>query len=243
MPLPETSDPPGHPAAFPETRWTLLEALRAGGRLREQALENICRHYWFPLYTWLRRSGHPHEDAEDLVQTFLSRLTAGGALDGLEREGGRLRSWLLRLLKNQAISAWRKENTQRRGGPQQSLEDAGLRYERLADPAAPPDAAFDRQWALSILETALSALRRHHTAAGREEHFTALQPALLQTGAHVNYAAIAAGLGISEGQARVTAFRMRKHLRQLIEAEILRLSGSADGAQEELAVFRRALGG
>ncbi len=238
----EETLPDANRARFPDTRWTLLDAVRAGGETREHALNGVCARYWFPLYAWLRRSGHSHEDAEDLVQSFLARLTAGEAFDRLEKEGARLRTWLLHLLKNHVISAWRRDRTRRPHGDFEApLTGAGQRYAAIADVGGTPDETFDRQWALEILDRVLAALRASYAEAGREEWFVALQPALLQTGAHVGFAAIAARLAITENLARVTAFRMRKQLRQGIEDEILRLSGGADAAKEELAVFRAAL--
>ncbi|MEZ5304426.1 MAG: sigma-70 family RNA polymerase sigma factor [Verrucomicrobiales bacterium] len=240
---PDKPVPTGERAQFPETRWTLVEAVRAGGAAREQALNDVCRRYWFPLYAWLRRSGHSHADAEDLVQSFLARITSGEALNRLDREGSRLRSWLLHLLKNHAISAWRRERSLRRGGnhPHAGLGSADQRYAAIADAAGSPDETFDRQWALGILGRAIEALRSSYAEGGQEAWFAALQPALLQTGAHVGFAAIGESLGITENLARVTAFRMRKQLRQLIEDEILFLSGGAESAKQELEVFRAAL--
>ena len=182
----ENTTEPAGAGAFPDTRWTLLDRVRAGGTERERALEDLCRGYWFPLYTWLRRSGHAHADAEDVVQVVLSRLAGGDAFAGLEREGGRLRSWLLRILKNQVVSDWRRDQADRRRGVHVELDGAAARYQGLADAGATPDAAFDRQWALGVLDTALAQLRRHHAESGRDGWFTVLQPALLQTGIHVN---------------------------------------------------------
>lgn len=37
-------------------------------------LEQLCRTYWYPLYAYLRRCGHSHSDAQDLVQGYFLQL-------------------------------------------------------------------------------------------------------------------------------------------------------------------------
>ncbi len=64
---------PASRAEFPLTAWSLV--LNAGASpASSPALEDLCRAYWPPLYSFLRRQGHSPRDAEDLVQGFLARL-------------------------------------------------------------------------------------------------------------------------------------------------------------------------
>ena len=45
---------------FVTTRWTVV--LAAGGidtTHARQALEHLCRTYWYPLYAYVRRRGYP----------------------------------------------------------------------------------------------------------------------------------------------------------------------------------------
>ena len=35
-----------------------------------EALDQLCRTYWYPLYAYVRRRGHTPEDAQDLTQAF-----------------------------------------------------------------------------------------------------------------------------------------------------------------------------
>src|SRR5262249_56932980 len=66
---PETSSN----APFPTTRWSQVVAAgdRAGPAARD-ALAELCSAYWYPLYAFVRRKGHPPGEAADLVQgTFL----------------------------------------------------------------------------------------------------------------------------------------------------------------------------
>ncbi len=83
-------------AEFPSTHWS--QVISAGnGDLPggSAALEELCRAYWSPLYSFLRRQGHSPHDAEDLVQGFLARVLAREDLAGVRQEKGRFRTFLL----------------------------------------------------------------------------------------------------------------------------------------------------
>ncbi len=82
------------------------------------ALETLCRTYWYPLYAYLRRSGHQPADAEDLVQGFFLHLLRVELLHSVEREGGRFRSFLLTALKHFLWDEKAKAAAQKRGGGQ-----------------------------------------------------------------------------------------------------------------------------
>jgi len=82
-------------AHFATTRWSVV--LRAAGSESHQteALEQLCRTYWPPLYAFLRRQGHAPHQAEDLVQGFFERFLAKDYLDEVSPDKGRFRSFLL----------------------------------------------------------------------------------------------------------------------------------------------------
>ena len=85
---------------FPTTRWTLVAAASEPHRKEARsALVSLCENYWYPLYAYLRRSGYPADQAQDLTQEFFIRLLEGHYLDHADREKGRFRSFLLTSLK------------------------------------------------------------------------------------------------------------------------------------------------
>ena len=108
-------------AAFPTTRISLIRAARdRHGPSAHEALSLLCQSYWFPIYAFLRRHGHPHEAAEDLTQGFFAQLLEKRYLDDFEEGRGRFR-YMLALLA--------KEIVQRSyGGP-----ESGELLERLVE--------------------------------------------------------------------------------------------------------------
>src|SRR3954465_12262898 len=67
----------GGPGHFSTTHWSLVVA--AGDRQSpqsRQALEALCRRYWFPLYAYVRLGGVDAHEAQDLTQEFFARFLA-----------------------------------------------------------------------------------------------------------------------------------------------------------------------
>src|SRR6185503_721433 len=60
------------PATFRTTRWSVVVAARTLDDASRDALETLCRTYWFPLYALARRRGAARHEAEDLVQGFFA---------------------------------------------------------------------------------------------------------------------------------------------------------------------------
>ena len=56
-------------AGFPTTHWSRVLRAAADPTDREgrDALERLCRDYWYPLYAFARRQGLDREEAGDLV--------------------------------------------------------------------------------------------------------------------------------------------------------------------------------
>src|SRR6266699_4731381 len=86
---------------FTTTHWSVVLAAghesSTGG---QEALEKLCRAYWYPLYAFVRRQGHSPEDSQDLTQAFFASLLGKNTLRHAQRERGRFRSFLLTSLRN-----------------------------------------------------------------------------------------------------------------------------------------------
>ena len=103
------------PAAFTTTHWSVVLIAQGESPAAQEALEKLCRTYWWPLYGYVRRQGYNPEEAQDLTQGFFALLLERRDLDVARREKGRLRSYLLVSLKNFLAKARRRELTVKRG--------------------------------------------------------------------------------------------------------------------------------
>src|SRR5262245_59213857 len=114
---PDSDVPPSVGAKFATTHWSVVLAAGEGDSPRAgQALERLCRTYWPPLYTFLRREGRREEDAQDLVQGFLASLLARQSLSGVDRSRGKFRSFLLASLKHYLANDYDRSQAIKRGG-------------------------------------------------------------------------------------------------------------------------------
>jgi RNA polymerase sigma-70 factor (ECF subfamily) len=217
---------------FPHTRWSLVfAATRKDSVESGVALEAFCRAYWQPLYAYVRCCGHSSHDAQDLTQEFFGRLLEKRWLEAASREKGKLRTFLITALKNFMSNELRRASAQRRGGGQRHVQfDTALAESRLvADQGKAPDQAFDRQWALTLLNLTVERLREEFVAVGRPDDFEALKDCLMAGRGAIDYAALATRLMLSEGAARVAAHRLRKRFREIYREEIsLTVADDAD---------------
>src|SRR6266404_3200449 len=159
---------------FTATHWSVvLMAGQASSPQAAEALERLCRTYWYPLYAYVRRQGHAPHDAQDLTQEFFARLLARNYLATVGREKGRFRSFLLAALNHFMADERDRAKAAKRGGGKALIsldeEDAETRYQ--ADMASPlsPDKIFEKRWATTLLEQAFTRLRDESVAGGKEE--------------------------------------------------------------------------
>jgi RNA polymerase sigma-70 factor (ECF subfamily) len=62
------------PAAFITTHWRVVLEAQGESPAAHEALEKLCRIYWRPIYSFLRRQGISADDAQDLTQGFFALL-------------------------------------------------------------------------------------------------------------------------------------------------------------------------
>lgn len=195
---------------FPTTRWTIVSDLGNGERrLRFVAWDEFCRSYQRPLFLWLlARMGNPH-DAEEVVQSFLTKLQVKHhTLDSLEPSRGQLRSWLLTCLRRHWIDEWRS-----RGPATSSIPDD---YE---DTNHASDEIYDREWAFSLSRRVLDGMRVEYLARGKSELFEALLQAL-DSPEDSDRTAVCSRLGVSENYFAVAYMRFRERLAVRLREEV-----------------------
>jgi RNA polymerase sigma-70 factor (ECF subfamily) len=209
---------------FRTTHWSVV--LRAGGDGADArtALATLCTTYWLPLYAYARRRGHEPADARDLVQGFLCELLEKGWVKDADEDRGRFRGFLATAFRRYAGREHAKETAQKRGGGRTLLTfDAAEGEERYArEPVddRTPEQVFDRRWALTVIDRALSHARDDYARRGRADDFAALESHLDGTSPAPPYAETAAKLGTSEGAVKVAVHRLRKRFSQHLRAEV-----------------------
>lgn len=233
---------------FPITRWSLILAAGAEEGGCQVALGELCRLYWYPLYAHARRCGHGPEDAQDLTQGFFAHLIEARVFERLEGpDKGRLRSFLLRGLQNWMMKEHRDATRLKRGGGDAVFSlDAMEAEERLAqEPVTDesPERLFDRRWAQAVIEAAFDRLKSDYIRAGKELIYTVLAPLTDKADRAIAMADVAAEMGVSEGNARVMLFRLRKQFRVALQTEMMRTLTDEADLKEEMDHLRAILTG
>jgi len=212
-------------AQFATTHWSVV--LAAGERELPQAaeaLEKLCRAYWYPLYVYVRRQGNSPEDAQDLTQIFFSRVLEKNYFAKADRDRGKFRTFLLGSLKNFLINEWKRAGRLKRGGDLTFLSiDANVAEDRYAtEPAneSNPDAAYEQRWAVTLIEHVLATLRREYSAADKARLFEELKGFIWGDKSTAPYAEIAGHLNLTEETVKVAVHRLRQRFRELLRAEV-----------------------
>jgi DNA-directed RNA polymerase specialized sigma24 family protein len=240
---------PAEGGTFPTTHWSVVLNAGAGSESQARAaLETLCRQYWYPLYAFIRRQGHPHHEAEDCTQEFLARLLAAEGVARARPERGRFRSFLLTSLRHFLTNEWHRAQAAKRGGGEPvlslDLERADERFaHEPADPGLNPEQAFDRSWALDLIDRATLALRREYEKSGRGALFAALAPLLWGDPAAEALAIPAARLGMTAGAFTVALHRLRQRLGQRLRADVAETVADGADVDAELRHLIAAVGG
>lgn len=240
-----------HPASgaspvFVTTRWTVVLTARDKAQPQsEEALETLCRAYWYPLYAYVRRLGHQCADAQDLTQEFFTRLLAKQWLAGADPAKGRFRTFLVVALKRFLANEWHRVHREKRGGhaPHFPLETelAEARYQSEPALTLTADRIYERRWALTLLENTLTRLRQEFGQANKAADFERLKAFLTADKAAIAYADVARELGTNEGAARVAVHRLRRRFREIFRSEVAHTVARAEEVDEELRHLLQAL--
>jgi DNA-directed RNA polymerase specialized sigma24 family protein len=234
--------------AFHTTRWTLVGKAAGGSLEAKEALSELCAAYYAPVVAFLCRTGHGQDAASELAHEFFAQLLANAALGDPDRQRGRFRSYLLGSVKHFVANTRRAALREKRGGGAEHLPlKEGSDTSPGIDPADangfPPDSAFDREWALALVERALALLGSECEGAEQTAQFTMLRPWLSPAAAPGPVAEVAAQLGLSEGAAKVAIHRLRRRFREIVRAEIAQTLHSASELDDEMRHLIAALSG
>jgi RNA polymerase sigma factor (sigma-70 family) len=238
-------------AQFCTTNWSLILSSAGETKSSEQALGQLCRIYWRPIFAFICRRGHSVCDAQDLTQEFFVRLLTGRLLANADPARGRFRSLLLKALQNFLVDSHSRRHAQKRGGKQQfvSWDDwmaEGPTHLNLPVGAIDSWSAerlFDARWAATIAEQALRQLREECEARGRGRVFDTLSSVLASDREDVSYARLATDLGVSEMMVKRLLHQLRQRYRALLRREVARTVSTQEELDDEIRYLCSVLAG
>ena len=223
---------------FRQTRWSLVR--RAAGfdsPESREALEALCRAYWFPIYAFIRRQGNSPHDAQDLTQEFFARLLAARSIAQADPKLGKFRTFLLGALKHFLTDAQRKAEAAKRGGRVEivSFEQAQAeeQYQLESLDERTPDKLFDQRWTVVLLEAAAARLREEFRAGGKAQQFEVLKTFLSTEGDEAAYALAGVELNRPPKTVAVAVHRIRRRFRHLVRSAIADTVSTPDEVEEE----------
>jgi RNA polymerase sigma factor (sigma-70 family) len=240
-------------AAFGTTHWSVVGACRDDSEMAtgpsHAALSRLCRDYWPPLYSFVRRRGYASADAQDLVQGFFAYFLKSKAYLHAERAKGKFRSFLLASVKHYLANVWDREHALKRGGEYEFVlldsQVEAMEALHLSEPvtASDDEQAYEQRWANTLVACALAHLGEEYSDGAKARLFSELKPFLCGGADLPSQLEVAARLEMPIGTLRSHLLRLRVRYAELLREEVARTIGSADDVDEELRHFRKLLTG
>jgi len=232
---------------FDTTHWSIVFAAARGSTAASaDAMAALCSSYWYPLYCYVRKKGYSQPDAQDLTQSFFTRLLEKNYIKQADPQLGRFRSFLLTSLKHFLANEWDRDHTVKRGGRTVTLsldyEGAETRYEFDSVSTLTPEKLYEKRWATALVDRAISKLAEDFNRAGKSTLFARLRGFLVEGGSGEPYRSVAIDLGMSEAAVKVAVHRLRRQFRQRLRAEIADTVSSQAEVEDEIRYLLSTLG-
>ena len=235
-------------APFHTTRWTRVCLAKADSEDGRRALAELCDHYYEPVVAYLSSVFRDGDAGREVSHEFFAEMLGGGTIHSADPERGRFRFYLLGAVRHFVAHRQEAERRMKRGGGRVPLSlDAEPRESGALEVAEAafrsPEAAFDRQWAVTVLGRAMETLRAECDVQGKLELFERLRPWLVGESGYGEQAEVAEVLGLSAAAMKVAVHRMRHRFRQSVKAEIAGTLKDEGAVEDEMRSLLLALGG
>ena len=240
------------PRLFTTTRWSLvLAGANADGDAAKsaEALAELCRTYWRPVFSYVYRQGYSPDDAQDITQDFFLMILKTNWLEQADQSRGRFRSLLLKSVQNFLHNVGDTKQTLKRGGGIEFVRwDAWMAEapsQISISPGAldslPPERLFDLRWAATVVDQALRRLREECEGKGRLRLFEGLRDYLAAEHADISYANLAVSLGIAETVVKKQLYNLRQRYRWLLRDEVAHTVANPADVDDEIRHLCAAL--
>jgi RNA polymerase sigma-70 factor (ECF subfamily) len=206
------------------------------------ALGDLAQRYSYPVYAFVRRCGQSPSQAARVTHDLLQRLVDDDA--GSQQIASRhYRSYLLdrvhALLNRDWVATAGSGTT---GAEFVAPADLERRYQRDHVAPSSPEQAFQRSFALVVLQRTLRRLRDEAAETGRADMCRAFEPFLARDPASADYERIAAQLRTRKVTLILALKRLRQRLRELAALELSDTVSSADALASEQDALLSILG-
>jgi DNA-directed RNA polymerase specialized sigma24 family protein len=230
------------PSRFPTTRWTIILEGKSSPEARRRAFDELARIYWRPLFVYLRSRGLDPSSAQDATQELLVSLLQHDLVGKLDPTRGRLRGYLKTAAQNLLAHQHERTQAQKRGAGAKAVAIDEKLAERLPIDAAHPDEAFEREWALLVMQRALEGLALEFENGTRGGPF-ALVERFFRPGREdlPSYADAAKEHAMSVPQLKAFLHRSRVRFRELVREQVLDTVENEADAEAELQALVEVL--
>ncbi len=227
-------------SSFTDTRWSLVERSQGADEPARAALSELCAIYYQPVHRFIASWCREDERSRDLTQDFFAAVLAKHSFDGADESRGRFRAYLLGAVKHFLCDAALRERAAKRQG---SVVHVKLDDQLDDIRTLPPDAIFDRQWTLTLLDRVLAQLQSAMASDGKAEVFAALKPWLSGHADHGHTTQAARELQTSETAVRVLLHRLRQRFRTMLRQELAQTLNERADLEAEMRHLLESLRG
>ena len=152
------------------------------------------------------------------------RVIDHGTLGEARRERGKFRSFLLASVTHFVANEWDRSRAQKRGGDCATLSfdfEAGEEsYHREPYHQLTPEALYERQWAMALLDRVLGRQGEEHARRGQAAQFDLLKVFLTGDQDRGSTHELTAKLDMSDAATRTAVHRLRRRYAELLREEI-----------------------
>lgn len=223
-------------ASFNSTCWTEIVSAGEGNG---DSLNEFCRQYWHPLYSYARKFGKSAEESQDLTQSFFASFFEKEKLQDIQKGKGRFRNFILILFKRFMINEYSKSMAGKRGGEYTKIDFTEVE-EWVAAQSLTPDELFNKSWALTILDQVMTEVEERFTSKGEEKRFAVMKP-FLENSTNATYKEAAAELGCSENSFKVAIHRLKKEFGKVLRLKIQLTLDNSSEIDDELRFLMEVL--
>ncbi len=238
-----TNNPGG---GWDSTLWSVVRQAGEGSSSEARdALGQLARTYWKPVYFFIRRRCGNAEEAKDLTQSYFAYLMEKDLLSKARPEAGSFRAYLRGILSRFLSDDFDRRKALKRGGGVDRIPldfaEAETDFQYAPARVESPEEAYDRAWSEMTLSRIMMQFREECLANGKKVHYNVFQLRFDAREGGLTYPAIAERLKISETDVTNYLHRALTRIRELFEKTVQNGVSTRKDLDEEIRFFGKNL--